>query len=272
MNYTQLAANIDQVIFSPDKSRAKLELYPGLSALDLSDLVQSMNTFFGEERIATPKRNQMTVSDLDPHLAAHLSRFGSHNLVLARLKTKGPKSVNFQPKPKVDYNSVIAYFTLPKVDPAASPQPKVGPEYTARALADLSKIERKFLVTMAVGNEYLTYDNRYGAAYAGAKNLPFPEFAQYLHRKHLEMLLDLTQSAVREEKRLLFQALAALVLEESVESIVPSKKKPLLVNLSTELNPYIQILNLERNLLGRSSDRISFNYNSNQTITTNPSP
>lgn len=263
MNYTQLAANIDQVVFSPDKRTAKLEIYPGLSALELSDLLQSISAFFGEERIAAPKKYQMTVSDFDPHLAAQLSRFGSHNLVLARLRTKGPKSVTFQPKPKVDYNSVITYFIPLRTDSVSLPQPKVGPEFTARALADLSQREGKFFVTMTVGEEYVTYDNRYGAAYAGSKQLPFPEFAQYLHRRQIERLLDLTQKAAKKEKRLLFQTLAALVLEESVVEIVPNKKKPLTVNLSTELNPYTQILNLERNLLGRSSERVSFNYNSN---------
>ena len=264
VNYTQLAANIDQVIFSSDKSTAKLEIYPGLSALDLSDLVQSLSAFFGEERVTAPKKNQITVSNLDPHLSAHLSRFGSHNLVLARMKTQGPKSVTLQPKPRVDYDSVMTYFTSPRVNPASAPQPKIGPECSARALAGLSKRERKFLVTMTIGEEYLTYDNRFGAAYAGAKQLPFPEFAQYLHRRHIEQLLELAQKAVLKDKRLLFQGLAALVLAESTERIIPQKKKPLFVNLSTELNPYIQILNLERNLLGRSSERISFNYNSNQ--------
>lgn len=261
MNYTQLAANIDQVIFSPDQSTARVEIYPGLSALDLSDLVQSLSAFFGEERVAAPKKYQMIVSNLDPHLAAHLSRFGRHNLVLARMKIKGPKAINFQPKPKVDYNSVMTYFTSPKTDSSFPLLPKVGPEFTARALADLSQREGKFLVTIKVGEEYVTYENRYGAAYAGTKQLPFPEFAQYLHRKQIEQLLELTQKAVLKDKRLLFQGLAALVLAESTVEIIPQKKKPLLVNLSTELNPYTQILNLEKNLLGRSSERVSFNYN-----------
>ncbi len=264
MKHNQLAANIDQVIFSTDQSTARVEIYPGLSALDLSDLVQSLSAFFGEERITVPKKNQMTISGLDLHLTSHLSRFGKHNLVLARLKIKGPKSVNFQAKSKVDYNSVMTYFTSPKTDSASSPRQKVGPEYTARALADLSKREGKFLVTMAIGDEYVSYDNRYGAAYAGAKNLPFPEFAQYLHRRQIEQLLELAQKAALKDKRLLFQGLAALVLAESTIEIIPQKRKPLRVNLSTELNPYTQILNLERNLLGRSSERISFNYNTNQ--------
>lgn len=243
MNFTQLASNINQTALFPDRSKAEIEISPEISTLELSDLVHSLSVLFGEERVAQTKKYQVTVSDLDQDSFNHLSRFNGHNLVLARVKARKLKAVRFNPKPEVRYNEVRIYFS-------PNFQPKIGPECAARALAKLSQRQkRRFLVTVDVGEEQLTYDNRFGAAYAGARNLHFPEFAQYLCRKHLQVLIDSAQKAVRKGDPLLVQEFGRRLLDQGVEKIVlgtkGKTKRKFEVDLATEINPYFQIAYLE---------------------------
>lgn len=257
MNYLQLAANIDQVLFSSDKNvdkcEASLKLKSGLSTLELSDLVESLTIFFGEEKVVAQNKNVLSLSGLDEHLVLHLRRFGGHNLVLARFRKRDDQTVQFQPKPEVTYDSVRKYFSK-------SYRPKVGPECSAKALAELSERKGKFMNNLDIGGDYVIYDNRFGAAASGARKLPNPELAQYLQRRQIEELVELTKKSARNENRQLFQAWARLVLNLSVETILPGKKGTLTVDLTTEVNCYPTINILEHYFSNRS-DRFSFNYN-----------